>query len=105
MYTPMNMDKELGAQKKLEFTKDVLENDLFPHCYNTQQKTYFLGYMTHRILECFAGVKPQDDRDSYINKRIDLTGSLLNNLFRNYFNCESTLLANFWPSHCVPLTF
>jgi DNA-directed RNA polymerase II subunit RPB2 len=86
MYTPMNMDKELGAQKKLEFTKDVLENDLFPHCYNTQQKTYFLGYMTHRILECFAGVKPQDDRDSYINKRIDLTGSLLNNLFRNYFN-------------------
>ena len=27
-----------------------------------------------------------DDRDSYINKRIDLTGVSLNNLFRNYFN-------------------
>ena len=82
----MNMEKEEGARKKLEFTKDVLENDLFPHCYNIEQKTYFLGYMTHRILECFTGIKPQDDRDSYVNKRIDLTGSLLNNLFRNYFN-------------------
>jgi DNA-directed RNA polymerase II subunit RPB2 len=27
-----------------------------------------------------------DDRDSYLNKRIELTGTLLNNLFRNYFN-------------------
>ena len=86
MYTPMNMDKELGAKKKLEFTNDVLENDLFPHCYNNKQKIYFLGYMTYRILECLVGIKQQDDRDSYINKRIDLTGTLLNNLFRNYFN-------------------
>ena len=31
-------------------------------------------------------MKPFDDRDSYVNKRIDLTGTLLNNLFRNYFN-------------------
>jgi DNA-directed RNA polymerase II subunit RPB2 len=29
---------------------------------------------------------PPDDRDSYLNKRIELTGTLLNNLFRNYFN-------------------
>lgn len=28
----------------------------------------------------------QDDRDSYVNKRVDMTGTLLNNLFRNYFN-------------------
>ena len=86
MYTPINMEKEEGARKKLEFTTGVIENDLFPHCYNTKKKTYFLGYMTYRILECFIGLKPQDDRDSYVNKRIDLTGSLLNNLFRNYFN-------------------
>ena len=29
---------------------------------------------------------PIDDRDSYINKRIDTCGVLINNLFRNYFN-------------------
>ena len=86
MYTPINMDKETGIKKKQEFTMDILSNDLFPHCQNAIQKIYFLGYMTNRILQASFEMVPQDDRDSYINKRVDLTGSLLNNLFRNYFN-------------------
>jgi DNA-directed RNA polymerase II subunit RPB2 len=86
MYTPMNMDKEAGAAKKRVFTQDVLNNDLFPHCHNSIQKIYFLGYMVNRILKCSLDMAKQDDRDSYVNKRVDLTGALLNNLFRNYFN-------------------
>ena len=86
MYTPINMDKETGIKKKQEFTMDILNNDLFPHCQNAVQKVYFLGYMTNRILQASFEMVPQDDRDSYCNKRVDLTGSLLNNLFRNYFN-------------------
>jgi DNA-directed RNA polymerase II subunit RPB2 len=86
MYTPINMDKETGAKKKSEFTMDILSNDLFPHCNDPVQKIMFLGYMTHRLLEASFDWIKQDDRDSYINKRIDLTGTLLNNLFRNYFN-------------------
>jgi DNA-directed RNA polymerase II subunit RPB2 len=86
MYTPINMDKETGAKKKHEFTLDILGNDLFPHCKTATQKIYFLGYMANRLLQAsFEWVK-QDDRDSYLNKRVDLTGTLLNNLFRNYFN-------------------
>ena len=86
MFTPINMDKETGIKKKQEFTMDILNNDLFPHCQNQIQKIYFLGYMTNRILQASFEMVPQDDRDSYSNKRVDLTGSLLNNLFRNYFN-------------------
>jgi len=86
MYTPMNMDKEAGAAKKRIFTQDVLNNDLFPHCHNAIQKIYFLGYMVNRVLRCSLDMAKQDDRDSYVNKRVDLTGALLNNLFRNYFN-------------------
>ena len=86
MYTPINMDKETGAKKKLEFTLDILNNDLFPHCHNSTQKIYFLGYMANKLLQAYFERLKQDDRDSYLNKRIDLTGSLLNNLFRNYFN-------------------
>jgi DNA-directed RNA polymerase beta subunit len=86
MYTPINMDKETGIKKKQEFTMDILNNDLFPHCQNATQKIYFLGYMTNKILQASFEMSPQDDRDSYINKRIDLTGTLLNNLFRNYLN-------------------
>jgi len=86
MFTPINMDKETGAKKKLEFTLEILNNDLFPHCHNMTQKIYFLGYMTNKLLLASFEIIKQDDRDSYLNKRIDLPGTLLNNLFRNYFN-------------------
>ena len=86
IYTPLNMDKETGQIKKREFALEVLNNDLFPHCHNKVQKIYFLGYMTLKLLKCSNKLIPCDDRDSYLNKRIDLTGALLNNLFRNYFN-------------------
>ena len=86
MYTPINMDKETGAKKKHEFTLDILNNDLFPHCYNMHQKIYFLGYMTNKLLMAYFNIIKQDDRDSYLNKRVDGTGTLLNNLYRNYFN-------------------
>ena len=86
MYTPMNMDKETGAKKKREFATEILNSDLFPHCKTPTQKIYFLGYMVIRLIKCSLGILKQDDRDSYMNKRIDLTGALLNNLFRNYFN-------------------
>jgi DNA-directed RNA polymerase II subunit RPB2 len=86
MYTPINMDKETGSRKKHEFTLDILRNDLFPHCYSVEQKIYFMGVMTYKLLQAYFEINKQDDRDSYLNKRIDLTGASLNNLFRNYFN-------------------
>ena len=86
IYTPINMDKETGKQKKKEFALDILNNDLFPHCKTFTEKIYFLGYMANRLIKAYFGIIKQDDRDAYENKRIDLTGILLNNLFRNYFN-------------------
>ena len=86
MYTPINMDKETGAKKKHDFTLEILNNDLFPHCHNMEQKIYFLGYMANKLLLTSFEIIKQDDRDSYLNKRVDLTGTLLNNLYRNYFN-------------------
>lgn len=85
-FTPMNMDKEQGSKKKRDFTIDVLNNDLFPHCKTMQQKIYFLGYMANKLIQTALGWIKPNDRDSYVNKRIDMTGTLLNNLFRNYFN-------------------
>lgn len=85
-YTPINMDKETGIRKKHEFTLEVLENDVFPHTKTTAQKIHLIGYMANKLLQTSLRWLPTDDRDSYLNKRIDLTGNLLNNLFRNYFN-------------------
>ena len=86
MFTPFNMDKEQGAIKKREFAKDVIQNDLFPHCKTITEKKYLLGYMSYKLMKCYNGDIPMDDRDSYLNKRVELTGVLINNLFRNYFN-------------------
>ena len=85
-FTPINMDKDHGTRKKRDFVMEVLGNDLFPHCRTTQQKIYFLGYMTNRLIRTALGWVKPSDRDSYVNKRIDTTGILLNNLFRNYYN-------------------
>ena len=85
-YTPINMDKEKGAKKKSEFTVEVLNSDLFPHCKTHTQKLYLLGYMAKKLIMVSFGWLPTDDRDSYANKRVELTGTLLNNLYRNYFN-------------------
>jgi DNA-directed RNA polymerase II subunit RPB2 len=85
-FTPINMDKETGALKKHQFALEVLQNDLFPHCQTIKQKVYLLGYMANKLsMASFERIQA-DDRDSYINKRVDLTGTSLNNLFRNYFN-------------------
>ena len=86
LYTPINMDKETGLIKKREFTVDILENDLFPHCKTQNQKVYLLGYMAAKLISASLDWIAADDRDSYLNKRVELTGTLLNNLFRNYFN-------------------
>jgi DNA-directed RNA polymerase II subunit RPB2 len=86
IYTPMNMDKETGTKKKFDFAMEVLSNDIFPHCKTEKQKIYMLGYMTNMLLQTSFGWLQESDRDSYINKRIDLAGPLLNNLLRNYFN-------------------
>jgi DNA-directed RNA polymerase II subunit RPB2 len=42
--------------------------------------------MAKKLIMTSMGLMPFDDRDSYINKRIELCGTLINNLFRNYFN-------------------
>ena len=73
----MNRSEQDGAQKKREFAEEVLDNDLFPHCKEPEEKKYFLGYMTCCLLKTKLGIQEQSDRDSYLNKRIDLAGTLL----------------------------
>ena len=68
--------------------KDILAEELFPHI-GTGEKAYekacFLAHMTRKVLWVAHGRIPNDDRDSYPNKRVDLPGFLLANLFRTHF--------------------
>jgi len=80
------VSREVAIMRKRNFAIEVLQNDLFPHCKTIKQKIYYLGYMTYKLMLARFGFIKEDDRDSYINKRIDLTGTSINNLFRNLFN-------------------
>jgi len=72
--------------RKSVYTMDMLMADLFAHCKTLEQRIYLLSYMTNKLLSCMLKRIPCDDRDSYLNKRVNLAGDLLNDLYRNYFH-------------------
>ena len=69
--------------------RDILAEELFPHI-GSEDKAYekacFLAHMTRKVLWVSSARMPNDDRDSYPNKRVDLPGFLLANLFRTQFS-------------------
>ena len=68
--------------------RDILSEELFPHI-GSEDKAYekacFLAHITRKVLWVSTGRIPNDDRDAYPNKRVDLPGFLLANLFRTHF--------------------
>ena len=82
-YTKTDYDTE----KQIKYVKDILNKELFPHVGdNVIYKQYYFGLMIRKVLEVIMNKRDVDDRDSYINKRIDTPGILIANLFRQYFN-------------------
>lgn len=49
------------------------------------KKSFFLGYMTNKLLKASLGLIKEDDRDYYGKKRLDMAGSLLGSHFRSLF--------------------
>ena len=67
----------------------ILENEFLPHVSTTSEglykKAYFVGYMVNRLIQASLGRTPEDDRDYYGKKRMDMAGGLLSGLFRQLF--------------------
>ena len=61
---------------------DVLKNNFFPHYTNDKDKAIYLLYVVRQVLLTHLGIIKHTDRDSYSNKRIDLAGPLLLELYR-----------------------
>ena len=61
---------------------DVLNNNLFPNYQSSKEKAIYLAYIARQLLLTYLGIIPETDRDSYSNKRIDLAGPLLLELYR-----------------------
>ena len=72
--------------KRIYIITEILKNDFLPHVGdNLYSKALYLGYMVNKLLKCFIGHIEMDDRDSYLNKRVDTPGIMMANLFRQYY--------------------
>jgi DNA-directed RNA polymerase II subunit RPB2 len=66
---------------------EILSDYFLPHIgeLNFLDKAYFVGYMVFRLLKVYTKEERPTDRDNFRFKRIELTGSLIYDLFREYY--------------------
>jgi len=66
---------------------EILSDYFLPHIgeLNLLDKAYFIGYMTFRLLKVYTKQEKPTDRDNFRFKRVELTGSLIYDLFREYY--------------------
>jgi DNA-directed RNA polymerase II subunit RPB2 len=77
------ISKFTGSKSK---TLELIKTDFFPHVGdNYVEKAYYLGYVVRRLLCVALGIDNVTDRDSFAYKRVDLSGFLLANLFREAY--------------------
>jgi len=71
--------------KTHNIVENILKNDFLPNISNFNKKALYLGYMIKKILNIYLGYDKYDNRDSYMNKRIDSPGILMSSLFRQSY--------------------
>lgn len=80
------VDKDVKQREKVLHLKQLLTEKFLPHIEGGWKvKAYYIGYMINRLLQCYLGRVEPDDRDSFINKRVDLPGQLMFDLFKQYY--------------------
>ena len=63
-----------------------LTNDFLPHVGKSyRRKALYVGYIIRKMIRIYLGYDTYDNRDSYINKRVDTPGVLMSNLFRQCY--------------------
>ena len=87
------LEKKIAVGQAKEFRRkkvdSVLDNSLLPHLGDDRddrfKKAIFLGRIGRAVLELSLGLRVQDDKDHYANKRLNLAGDLVGELFRLSF--------------------
>jgi DNA-directed RNA polymerase II subunit RPB2 len=72
------------------YVLDILMNYFLPNIgeLNFQQKAYYLGYIVNNLLLVFTKLEAPTDRDSFKFKRVEVPGTLLYDLFKEYFKLQ-----------------
>ena len=69
---------------------EILADYFLPHIgeVNFREKALFLGYMVFRMVSVHSGFELPTDRDNFKYKRLELPGTLIGELFRDYYSVQ-----------------
>jgi len=75
-----------SMETKIKYTENKLMTMLFPHLgRDPLKKAYLLGQMVNKLLKTYYNILEYDDRDSFMNKKVESSGELMSQLFRANF--------------------
>jgi len=69
----------------IQQVKGILTTDIFPNIPKFENKGKYLGYLVKQFINVCTGISKESDRDSYIYKRVDISGYLLTELFHESY--------------------
>jgi len=80
----------LTKGKRKENAMEILSDYFLPHIgeVNFSEKAYYLGHIVFKLLSVYTGLELPTDRDNFKYKRLELVGSLMYDLFREYYNLQ-----------------
>ena len=75
---------------RTEHALEILADYFLPHIgeVNYTEKAFYLGNMVFRLLSVYTNLEQPTDRDNFKYKRLELVGSLMYDLFREYYNLQ-----------------